>query len=323
MKAAVLKQFGRVPVYDDFSDVAAHSADEVVLTIRAAAIKNLDKLRASGTHYASYKEVPVVVGIDGVGVLEDGTRVYAQGITGMLAEKALVPKSKTIALPGSISDELAAALPNAAMGSAIALLYRGQLKKGEVVLINGATGVTGQMAVQLAKHYGASRIIATGRNAHSLHHLLQLGADEVISLHDEEQTIVKKIKAIHAETPIDVVIDYLWGRPMEIILSAFKSGGIGVFTHRVRVVTVGSMAGENIELGSGLLRSAAIEILGSGLGSIAEESFRLFNTVVLPELFQLAGDGKLRLDTVTAPLKEIAEYWHKDVGAGKRLVVLI
>lgn len=323
MKAAVLKQFGSVPVYDEFPDPVAQSADQAILTVRAAAIKNLDKLRASGTHYASYKEVPVVVGIDGVGVLEDGTRVYAQGTTGLLAEKALVPKNKTIPLPGSISDELAAALPNAAMGSAIALLYRGQMKKGEVVLVNGATGVTGQMAVQLAKLYGASRIIATGRNAHTLHHLLKLGADEVISLHDDEQTIIKKVKDIHAQTPIDVVIDYLWGRPMEQILTAFKSGGIGVFTHRVRVVTVGSMAGEHIELSSGILRSSAIEILGSGLGSVSEESFRLFNTVDLPELFRLAGDGKIVLDTVTASLKDIAEYWHKDVGAGKRLVVTV
>ena len=323
MKAAVLHQFGGVPVYEQFPDPVPASADQLLLNVKAAAIKNIDKLRASGTHYASYKEVPVVVGIDGVGLLGDGTRVYAQGITGTIAEKALIPNNKYIPLPASIPDELAAAIPNAAMGSAIALMYRGQLKKGEVVLINGATGVTGQMAVQLARHYGAARIIASGRNARTLQKLPDLGADEVVSLHQDEEAIVKKLREIHAGTPIDLVIDYLWGRPIEILLNALKSGGIGVYTHRVRIVTVGSMAGENIGLGSGVLRSSAIEILGSGLGSISEENFRLFNTVMLPELFKLAGAGRLHLETITADIKDIAEVWPKEVGAGKRLVVRI
>jgi NADPH:quinone reductase-like Zn-dependent oxidoreductase len=323
MKAAVLHQFGGVPVYEEFPDPVPASADQLLLTVKAAAIKNLDKLRASGTHYASYKEVPVVVGIDGVGFMENGTRVYAQGITGTIAEKALIARDKYIPLPAGIPDELAAAIPNAAMGSAIALLYRGQLKKGEVVLINGATGVTGQMAVQLARHYGAARIIATGRNAHTLQELSRLGADEVISLRQDDEAIVKKLKETHAATPIDLVIDYLWGRPVELLLNALKSGGIGVYTHRVRIVTVGSTAGENISLNSGILRSSAIEILGSGLGSISEESFRLFNTVILPELFELAGAGKLRLETVTADIKDIANVWHKEMEGGKRLVVKI
>ncbi len=321
MKAAVLHQLGTVPTYEEFPDPITQSPDQLLVTVKAAAIKNLDKLRASGTHYASYKEVPVIVGIDGVGVLPDGTRVYAQGITGMRAEKALIDKNRFIVIPANISDSLAAALPNAAMGSAIALLYRGQLKKGEVVLINGATGVTGQLAVQLAKHYGASTIIATGRNAQALEKLHSLGADEIISLHEPEENIIKQLKEIHARTPIDTVIDYLWGRPMHLILTALKGGGIGVYTHRVRIVTVGSMAGENLEVASETLRSSAIELLGSGIGSIQEADFRQFNTVNLPELFQLACAGKLQLETETAALQDIAEVWHKEISSGKRLVI--
>jgi NADPH:quinone reductase-like Zn-dependent oxidoreductase len=323
MKAAVLHQFGAIPQYDEFPDPVPAGPDQLVIHLKAVAIKNLDKLRTTGTHYASHKKVPAVVGIDGVGVLDDGKRVYALGITGMAAEKSLVTAGRYTPLPAGLSDELAAALPNAAMGSVIALLYRGQMKKGEVVFINGATGVTGQIAVQLARYYGASRIIATGRNAESLHHLLTLGADEVISLKEDEESIIKRIKQIHGTTPIDVVVDYLWGRPVELILEALKSGGIGVFTHRVRIVTVGSMAGDAVNVSANILRSSATELLGSGLGSVSEESFRQFNTVDLPKLFELAAEGKLSLGTVVADLKDIASVWHKDVGSGKRLVIKI
>src|ERR1700743_1724621 len=99
MKAAVLHQLGQAPKYEDFADPVSQHADQVVLTVKAAAIKNLDKGRASGAHYAAHAHLPEVVGTDGVGTLPDGKRVYATGITGMLAEKALVDKNKTIPVP--------------------------------------------------------------------------------------------------------------------------------------------------------------------------------------------------------------------------------
>jgi NADPH:quinone reductase-like Zn-dependent oxidoreductase len=118
------------------------------------------------------------------------------------------------------------------------------------VLINGATGVTGMIAVQIAKYYGAKKIIVTGRNAESLNHLLTLGADEVISLKQDDEPIINRIKEIHAETPIDIIIDYLWGHPAELVLAALQ--GKGNVTHKVRYVTVGGMAGDKIQLSSGV-----------------------------------------------------------------------
>jgi NADPH:quinone reductase-like Zn-dependent oxidoreductase len=321
MLAAVLHQLGQIPRYEDFPDPVPQNADELLLHVRAASIKNIDKLRAGGSHYASYTKLPVVVGIDGVGSLGDGTRVYAQGLTGMIGQLALIRKGRYLALPSGLDDSTAAALPNAGMGAAMALLSRAELRKGETVLINGATGVTGRLAVQLAKHYGASTVIATGRNPRSLGQLTALGADEVLSLEQDDEAVVKRLKDIHRHSPIHIVIDYLWGRPAELILQSLK--GSGTFTPRVRIVTVGSMAGEKISLPSGILRSSAIELLGSGIGSLSEADMEYFNGQVLPEIFQLAAAGQLQIVTETAGLKEIERVWNKEVGPGKRLVITI
>jgi len=323
MKAALLHVLGSAPAYDTCPDPVPQNEDQILINVKAASIKNLDKMRASGKHYASYTELPAVVGIDGVGVLQDGTRVYAQGITGMIAEKALIAKGRYVVLPEKIDDATAAALPNAVIGAAMALRYRAGMKKGDVVLINGATGVTGQIAVQIARHYGASKIIVTGRNQESLQKLKKLGADVVISLHEGDETIIHKIKEEHKTTPINIVIDYLWGHPVELIITALKGGGLHGFTSIVKIVTVGSMAGENIQLTSSILRSSAIEILGSGIGSISKEAMDKFSSEVLPEMFQLAADGLLHIETETVALKNIETAWHKDTAPGKRLVVVI
>lgn len=321
MKAAVLNQLGMAPVYKEFPDPVPEHEGQLLINIKAASVKNLDKLRAGGTHYASYTELPAIVGIDGVGVLENGTRVYAQGITGMIAEKGLISQKRYTTLPDNLDYITAAALPNAVIGATMALLSRGNMERGQTVLINGATGVTGQLAVQVARHYGAARVIATGRNAASLEKLKTLGADIIVSLREDDDTIIKQLKELHHETPIDLVIDYLWGHPVELLIKALKGGGINNFTHKVKIVTVGSMAGENISVASSTLRSSAIELLGSGLGSLNEQDLKKFDTEILPEMFQLAAAGKLTIDTHTEPLEHIEQVWDMEVAAGKRLVI--
>jgi NADPH:quinone reductase-like Zn-dependent oxidoreductase len=324
MKAAILHKLGTAPQYGDFPDPIQQSDDQLLITIKAASVKNLDKGRASGAHYASYTNLPVVVGIDGVGLLADGTRVYATGISGMIAEKALINKHNYVKLPDHIDDATAAALPNAVMGAALALRFRAGIRPGEVVLINGATGVTGMVAIQIAKHYGAKRIIATGRNPESLKKLSELGADDILSLKESDEDFTKQLKKINTETPIDIVIDYTWGHPAELILSALKGGGaVLAVTHRVRFVTVGGMAGDNIQLSSGILRSSAIEILGSGLGSLPKEALQKMNSEILPEMFQLAADGKLKIETITMPLKDVESAWNSNMPTGQRLVIVM
>ena len=324
MKAAVVFRKGEAPKFvTDFAEPKVQNDHELLMTMRASAVKNLDKMRASGQHYSTRHEVfePKVAGGDGVGLLENGTRVYAIGISGMIAEKALVSKDVLVPVPDNLDDAPAAALPNAVMGSALALRFRAGMKQGETVFINGATGVTGKMAVQLAKYYGAKKIIVTGRNEQVLQQLLSLGADETISLRQDDENLKTYIKKLHKECPIDVVIDYLWGHSAELILEALKSHG-GT-SHRTRFVTVGGMAGDTITLSSSILRSTDIQLSGSGLGSWSREEVQSLIAEILPEMFRLAAEGKLLIDTVSIPLQDIESGWNKAIDGGKRLVVLI
>jgi NADPH:quinone reductase-like Zn-dependent oxidoreductase len=321
MKAAIYIT-GEAPKYGDFADPIAENEDQVLITVRAAAVKNLDKGKVSGQHYSSSGDKQAkVAGMDGVGQLADGTRVYGMGITGMIAEKALIDKNKMVKLPAGVDDITAAALPNAVMGAGAALRYRAGAKAGDVVLINGATGVTGMMAVQLAKHFGAKKVIVTGRNASSLAKLLTLGADEAISLKQDGEAIVKRLKEINSESPFDIVIDYLWGYPAELILSIFQ--GKGGITHKVKYVIVGGMAGDKIQVSSGMLRSFDLEICGSGLGSLPPDAFQKLFTELIPEVFELAAKGKIVIDTVTANLKDVETAWNREIEGGKRLVIVI
>ncbi|TDQ06225.1 quinone oxidoreductase family protein [Pedobacter metabolipauper] len=324
MKAIVMFQKGGIPKYvENFPEPEINNEEQLIMTVQAAAIKHLDKSSASGTHYSTEGDLSTakVIGGDGVGFLEDGTKVFALGITGMMAEKAVIEKSRMIILPDGIDLAVAAALPNAVAGSAMALRYRAEIKAGDTVLINGATGFTGRIAVQLARHYGAEKIIATGRNEQSLHYLLGLGVDEVISIRQDDESFVARLKEIHKATPIDAVVDYLWGHPAELILEAIK--GHGNFTHRTNYVTVGSMAGDKIQLSSEILRSVDLHLTGSGMGSWTKQQMKVLISEIIPEMLQLAAEGKLKVDVQTVPIEEIEKIWEMRVEDGKRLVVSI
>ena len=323
MKAAVIYKKGELPKYAEFADPIVQNENEVLISVKAVAITNLDKGKASGKHYSSEEnnQNGFVIGSDGVGLLQDGTRVYARGINGTIAEKAIIDKNIAVPLPDGISDAVAASLPNAVAGSAMALKFRAGIQAGETVLINGATGFTGQMAIQIAKHYGAKKIIVTGRNEKTLQSLLLLGADEIISLKQDDEAIITQLKAIHNNTPIDIILDYLWGRPAELILTALK--GNGSFTNKTRYVTIGGMAGDNIQLSSGILRSVNLQLFGSGLGSWTKDEVKLLFSEILPEMFLLAAQNQLKVNIETVSLADIEEAWAREVSDGKRLVVII
>jgi NADPH:quinone reductase-like Zn-dependent oxidoreductase len=323
MKAAVIYQKGELPQYVDFAEPTVQTDDEILVSVKSVAIKHFDKGRAAGTHYSS--DAPQgsgrVIGGDGVCLLEDGTRVYGMGISGMLAQKATIYKARMVKIPAALDDATAAALPNAVIGAAMGLKFKADIQPGDVVLINGATGFTGRVAVQIAKHYGAKKVIATGRNQQSLDYLLSLGADETISVLQDDETFKARLDAIHAQTPIDVIIDYLWGHTAEMILACIK--GDGSFTNRIRYVSVGAMVGDLIQLSAANLRSVDLQLSGSGLGAWSKKQVGQFFTEILPEMFDLAAAGKLTVETTNVKLEEIAELWGLDVPGGKRLVVNI
>ena len=323
MKAAVIYQKGEMPQYVDFPDPVAGNDNELLLTVKASAIKHFDKGVAKGTHYSSNadKKNATVIGGDGVGVLADGRRAYALGVSGMVAEQAVIEKDRMVILPDGIDDVTAAALPNAVAGAAMALRFRAGIQQGDTVLINGATGFTGRLAVQIAKYYGAKKVIATGRNPESLNELLALGADEVISVDQPDEAFIAQVKKMHNNTPLDIIIDYLWGHSAELLLAALK--GDGSISTRTRFVSVGSVTGDKIQLSAENLRSVDIQLNGSGLGSWTKDQVRQLFSEMLPEMFQLAADGKLHMETTKVNLKDIETLWEMNVPGGQRLVVVM
>ena len=323
MKAAVIYQAGELPQLVNFPEPVTESDDEILATVKAVAVKHFDKSRAAGKHYSddAPKEGGRVIGGDGVCLLADGTRVYGMGISGMMAEKATIEKDRIVKLPEGISDATAAALANAVIGSAMGLKFKADIQPGDVVLINGATGFTGRVAAQVAKHYGAKKVIVTGRNEQSLKELLALGADEIIPITWDDKQFTTRFKQIHAETPVDIIIDYLWGHTAELLLAGLK--GKGSFTHKTRFVSIGSMSGDLIQLSAANLRSVDLQLTGSGLGSWSKQQVWELFAKILPEMFQLAADGKLKVETVEVKLEDIAGLWDVEVPGGKRLVVVI
>lgn len=322
MKAAVIYTKGEMPKYAEFAEPIVQNENQILISVKAVGITNLDKGKASGKHYSSKNiENGFVIGSDCVGLLENGTRVYARGISGTIAEKAIIDKNIFVPLPDGISDAVAASLPNAVAGSAMALRFRANVKAGDTVLINGATGFTGQMAIQIAKHYGAKKIIVTGRNEKMLQNLKELGADKIISLKQNDDAFISQLTEIHENSPIDIVLDYLWGHPAELILSVLK--GNGSFTNKIRYVTIGGMAGDSIQLSSGILRSVDLQLSGSGLGSWSKDEVKLLFSEILPEMFLLTAQNKLKVNIETGNLADIEGMWNAEVTDGKRLVVII
>ncbi|MTG97420.1 zinc-binding alcohol dehydrogenase family protein [Myroides albus] len=321
MKAVIVEEKGKTPTYTpNFKSSKAIAKNAVLMRVKAVAIKNLDRAIASGKHYSvSTKSFnPFVIGTDAVGELEDGRLVYGFGIQGTLSEYAYVDKNQIVPLPKGMNIALAAALPNALMGSVIALMLRAKLKKSEVVLINGATGVTGQVAVQMAKYYGASKVFVTGRNADALKKLEHYGADQLISLTQSSEELSQQIHKLNQEFPIDIVIDYLWGESASVILNTLKDKG--AYQHHTRFVNVGAMSGDDLQLSSSILRGTDLVLLGSGLGSWPQDDIDLFFRELLPEAFNLACEKKLFLDTISYNWKEVTQVWNQSLKSNVRLV---
>lgn len=317
MKAAVLHAFGEVPRYEDFAEPVAGD-NETIVEVKAASLKNIDRGRARGVHYDSHAQLPAITGVDGVGRLPDGTRIYCgmpRAPYGMMAERAPIGPFFRIPVPDAVDDATAAALPNAAMSSWLALEQRAKFAAGETVLVMGATGVSGKLAVQIAKHLGAARVVAAGRNEAVLDELLDHGADAIVPLRDGPQAWVRAFRELKGEG-FDVVLDYLWGPPMEALLEALTGHDLQGGPHRTRIVQIGEMAGSSIQLGGGALRSSGIEIMGSGGGSVDPKAI----IEMIPKAFALAAQGILKMDTVVIPLSEVYAAWDRPVAGGRRVV---
>ncbi len=319
MKAAVLHELGKPPRYEEFAEPAA-GKDEVIVRVRAASLKAVDKQLASGSHFASPRELPVICGTDGVGDLTDGTRVFFGGPRrpfGAMAQRTVAPAAFCFPIPDSLDDATAAALPNPGVSAWLVLSQRAKVAKGETVLILGATGVTGKLAVQIAKLLGAGRVIASGRNAKSLDKLRELGADATIQLNQPDDELRKAFAQEAGEGGFNVVIDYVWGRPTELLLAAITRPEFAAINSETRLVQVGESAGPNISLPAAVLRSTALTILGTaGIPS------RDILIAAMQQVMEWGAKGALRIETESVPLSEIEQVWQRPESGGRRLVVI-
>jgi NADPH:quinone reductase-like Zn-dependent oxidoreductase len=312
MKAAIVKPPKSSPVYGDFAEPVARDGFTIV-EVKASALSQLTKSRASGSHYSSDRAFPVVAGTDGVGLTEDGMRIYfalPESPFGSLAERSLVSTQNCILLPDELDDVTAAAIANPGMSAWAALVERAHLRPGETVLVNGATGTAGRVAVQLAKHLGAGKVIATGRNEAELKEVKALGADVAIcfalgSLHPIGARRYEEALIEELGEGINVVVDYLWGESARTIIAAIAKGVEGA--NPVRFVHVGGASGEeSIDLPGAGLRSSSIVLMGCGYKSVPLPA--LVNAV--RNTFDAVGPANLRIATKAVPLAEVESNWN-------------
>jgi NADPH:quinone reductase-like Zn-dependent oxidoreductase len=317
MKAAVVMGAGRTPRYADFSEPTP-AADESKIAVTAAAISQVVRSRASGQHYSSSGQFPFVAGVDGVGRLDDGARVYfvmPRAPYGSMAERAVVPRAHCLALPDELDDVTAAAIANPGMSSWAAFEERARLKAGETVLINGATGASGRLAVQIAKHLGAGKVIATGRNIEALKSVAALGADVTILLVDDDAALEARFGHEFAQG-VDVVLDYLWGKSAErLIIAGAKAGAEAA---PIRFIQIGAISGADITLPSAALRSSAIVLMGSGIGSIPFD--RLVRAI--EGLFRATVPASFKIATNPVPLSDVEQAWTRDDSAGRTVLTI-
>lgn len=321
MKAAVLNAIGSAPRCEEFSEPQANEG-EVIVRVRAAALKPVDRQMASGAHYASPVNLPVVCGSDGVGVLKDGTRVFFAGTRapyGTMAERTVVAAVRCLPLPDNIDDITAAAVFNPGLSALGALKWRAQIMPGETVLVLGATGVTGKLAIQTAKLLGAGRVIAAGRNDQVLSGLKELGADAIIRLDKSGKELAEAFAREAGSKGFDVIIDYLWGAPTEALLAALTREDFTPAESRARLVQIGESAGATIALPAAVLRSTRLEILGAGSGS-APASREAWYEAIQWLLEKVAG-GALRIETEQVRLEGIESEWGRE-RRGVRAVVV-
>jgi len=306
LKAAIVFEPGRPPVYGEFRD-PIQTPHTSLIRVTATSLSRVTKSRALGTHYSSRGQWPFVPGIDGVGIDEEGRRVYfffPEAPFGAMAERCLVDKAHHFFLPDGISDVSAAAMAVPGMSSWAALVERAKMRPGETVLINGATGASGRLAIQIAKHLGAKKVIATGRQVEAFAGLRLLGADATIAL-VQEKTALENALREEFQQGVDIVLDYLWGPSAEALLSAgalFSPEGVPL-----RYVQIGSVSGETISLPAAVLRSSSLELMGSGMGSLAPDQIRK----ALQGVLEAASDSHFQIATDPVPLAELASVWEK------------
>jgi NADPH:quinone reductase-like Zn-dependent oxidoreductase len=310
--AAVMND-GERPVYGSFAEPEATSG-LLVVEMRAAALSGLDTRIARRLHYFKMPDGPFVIGKEGVARRGDGRRIYFNanaptGPFGSMAERTLIDPRFSFPVPDNVADDVAAALGNAGLAAWLPLSWRAPVRRGEKVLILGATGISGLIAVTLAKRLGAGRVIAAGRDREALQRAKRLGADALVDL-----AAVADLAAAYREAAggsVDLIIDYVFGAPAQAALDAVS--------HYGRMVHIGSLAGPSIQVPGTTLRRTCMDILGFASYHAPID----VQAQAYAELCRLAAAGEIALDFETRPLSEIGAAWDAQAARTRRRQVLV
>jgi NADPH:quinone reductase-like Zn-dependent oxidoreductase len=322
VRAAVLTEPGQAPEYREHPEPAPEDGCALV-RMAAASIVPLDQLIASGTSYWGRPPVPYVPGDQGVGVVErsavlpEGTRVFVETKAGRtprdggLAERCSVPDDDVVPIPDGVPDATAAALGMSGVAAWMALTFRAALQPGERVLVLGASGTVGQVAVAAAKVLGAGRVVAVCRSEAGEERALEAGADEVVLLGGDVDALTARLQNAVGGA-VDVVVDPVFG-----IAATAASRVLAPFG---RLVNVGGASGDTAEFSSAVLRSRTASVLGYTNALLSADQRR----AALDALFGHAAAGRLTVAHEVVPLSGVGEAWRRQAGgqAGVRLVVI-
>jgi NADPH2:quinone reductase len=319
MRALVVTELGMAPSVQDVPE-PTRKAGEALLQVVAAPLNPVDLGVASGRFFAGAPPVPYVAGAEAVGlVLESdrfapATAVWTgmQGLgidrDGTFAERVAAREDGLVRVPGGADPALAASLGIAGLAAWLPLAWRAPVREGDRVLVLGATGTLGLVAVQAARILGAARVIAAGRNAERLERARAAGADEIVDLASDDLAAVLK-EACGGDGPT-LVLDPVWGEPLVAALHAAAP--------RARIVQIGQSAGPDASVPSGAVRGKMLDLLGyTNLRVPHEDLARGFE-----ELVGHAAAGRVAIDLERVPLEQGADAWARQAaGADTKLVL--
>ncbi|KAH7082754.1 quinone oxidoreductase [Paraphoma chrysanthemicola] len=313
--AAVVHSWGASPKYATI-DLPEPTATQVRIKVVAAGLHTLVRSRAAGKHFSvANTSPPHIPGTDGVGtIIPSGELVYFNCLaapTGSFAEEINVEKRDVFKLHDDIDPEAVAVIGNPAMSSWMALTARAGIKPGQgeefSVAIVGATGVSGQAAVQISRALGAKRIVATGKPGEKLNKTRELGATSTIELNG-----VKDTTDFSEAADVDIVLDYLWGDVAKVVLPGIIAARKNK-SQRLNWVQIGSLAGDDFPVSASILRKANVALLGCGPGSWTFQELY----AQLPTMLELIASNKLTAEYSIAELKTVESWWNDTSGPRK------
>lgn len=311
MRAVVFPSSESDPVIDDFPDPEAPPRGET-LELVGAGVHPVVRGLARGAHYGSTGVYPLVPGVDAVARRADGSLVYAaspRAPWGTMSER--IATSIALPLPGGADPLAVAAGMNPGMSGWMPLTsHRDAHGSLGTVLVLGATGLSGGMAVHAARLFGADRIVAAGRDAASLDALRSAGFDTA------DLTDPDALARTVADGAPDLVLDYVWGPVAEAAFAALARHGLAGETAETSYVQIGSSAGAMAALPAAVLRSRPLRVSGSGAGSFSQDQLMR----ELPQMMSHISDDSLPVPYTTYPFRRVGEAWAH-TGRSRAVVV--